>query len=106
MSSDRGYLGDPIVDPHEVSVFNELGDDFSYADPLSLTCYHGDRHEALFGSGVHPVGDLIQSLSEVPDGESLTEKSAVFVPLPVAVTPGILVIGSFINGCIGGHLVF
>jgi hypothetical protein len=71
MSSDRGYLGDPVVDPHEVSVLNELGDDFTGADPLSPTCYRSDRHEALFGSGVHPVGDLIQSLGEVPEGESL-----------------------------------
>jgi hypothetical protein len=25
MSSDRGYLGDPVVNPHEVGVFSELG---------------------------------------------------------------------------------
>jgi hypothetical protein len=106
MSSDRGHLGDPVVNPHEVGVFSELGDGLTHADPLSLTCYRGDRHEALFGGGVHPVGNLIQSLSEVLDEESLTETSTVFVLLPVAVTPGILVVGSFISGCVGGHLVF
>jgi hypothetical protein len=106
MSSDGGYLGDPVVNPHEVGVFSELGDDFTRADPLSLTCYRGDRHEALLGSGVQPVGDLIQSLSEVPDGESLSETSAPFVPLSVAVTPGVLVISSLVRGCIGRHLIF
>jgi hypothetical protein len=35
---------------------------------------------------VHPVGDLVQSLCEVPDGESLAETSSSFVLLPVAVT--------------------
>jgi hypothetical protein len=75
-------------------------------DPLSLACHHGDRHEALFGGGVHPVGDLIQSISEVPDGESLAETSAPFVLLLVAVTSGVLVVGSFISGCVRGQLVF
>jgi hypothetical protein len=106
MNSDGGYLGDPVVNPHEVGIFSELGDDFARADPLSLTCYRGDRHEALFGSGVHPVGDLIQSLGEVPDGESFAEMSTAFIPLPIAVTSGILVVGSFISRCVGGHLVF
>jgi hypothetical protein len=45
-------LGDPVVDPHEVGVFSKLGDDLTYADPLSLPCYRGDRHEALLRSGV------------------------------------------------------
>jgi hypothetical protein len=105
MSSDGGYLGGPVFNPHEVDVFSELGNDFAHADPLSFMCYRGDRHEALFGSGVHPVGNLIQSLIEVADGKGLTEASAVFVPLPVAVTPSILVVGSFISGCVGGHLI-
>jgi hypothetical protein len=99
-------FGDPVVNPHEVGVFSELGDDFARSDPLSLMCYHGDRHEALLESGVHPVGDLIQSLGEVPDGESLAETSAVFVPLPIAVTPGILVVSGLISGRVGGQLIF
>jgi hypothetical protein len=99
-------LGDPVVNPHEVGVFGELDDDFTRVDPLSLTCYHGDRHKALLRSGVHPVGDLIQSLREVPDGEGLSETSALFVLLPVAVTSGVLVVGGFVSGCVGRHLVF
>jgi hypothetical protein len=99
-------LGDPIVNPHEVGVFGELGDGFARADPLSLTCYRGDRRKALLGSGVHQVGNLTQSLVEVPDGESLSETSAVFVLLPVAVTSGILVVSGLISGRVGGHLVF
>jgi hypothetical protein len=61
MSSDggEGYLGDPVVNPHEVGVFSELGNDLARADPLGLPCYCGDGHEALLRSGVHPVGDLI-----------------------------------------------
>jgi hypothetical protein len=106
MGSNGGYLGDPVVNPHEVGIFSELGDNFARADPLRLTCYRGDRHEALLESCVHPVGDLVQSLGEVPDGESLAETSARFVLLPVAITSGVLVVGSFISGCIGRHLVF
>jgi hypothetical protein len=59
MSSDGGYLGDPVVNSNEVGIFDELGDDFAHADPLSLTCYRGDRRKALLGSGAHPFGDLI-----------------------------------------------
>jgi hypothetical protein len=59
MISDGVHLGYPVVNPHEVGVFSKLGGDFARADPLSLMCYHGDRHKALLGSGVHLVGDLI-----------------------------------------------
>jgi hypothetical protein len=31
-------LVDPVVDPHEVGIFSELGDDFSSAYALSLAC--------------------------------------------------------------------
>jgi hypothetical protein len=34
---------------------------------MSLTCYHSDRHEALFGGSVHPAGDLIEGLCEARD---------------------------------------
>jgi hypothetical protein len=40
-------LVDPVVDPHEVAVFSELGDDLSSAYALSLACERCDRHEAL-----------------------------------------------------------
>jgi hypothetical protein len=49
-------------------VLRELGDDFSHAHPLSLTCYCGDRHEALLWGGVHPTFDLVKSLCEIPYG--------------------------------------
>jgi hypothetical protein len=35
-------LVDPIVDPHEVCIFSELGDDLSSAYALSLACDRGD----------------------------------------------------------------
>jgi hypothetical protein len=63
-SSEGRYLSDSIVNSHEVGVLRELGDDFTRAYPLSLTRYRGDRHEALFGGGVHPAGDLIESLRD------------------------------------------
>jgi hypothetical protein len=65
---DGGHLSDSVVNSHEVGVLRELGDDFSRAHPLSLTCYHGDRHEALLWGSVHPVFDLFEGLREVPDG--------------------------------------
>jgi hypothetical protein len=61
-------LVDSVVDPHEVSVFCELGDDFSSAYPLSLACDHRDRHEALLGGGVYTALDLFEGLHEVADG--------------------------------------
>jgi hypothetical protein len=102
MSFDGGYLGDPVVNPHEVGVFSELGNDLTRADPLGLPCYHGDRHEALLGSSVYFVGNLIQSLVEVPDRESLSETFALFVSLSVAITSSVLVVGGLIRRCVGG----
>jgi hypothetical protein len=61
-------LSDSVVNSHEVGILRELGDDFSRAHPLSLTCYRGDRHEALLWGSVHPVFDLVVGLREVPDG--------------------------------------
>jgi hypothetical protein len=61
-------LVDSVVDPHEVSVFCEIGDDFSSAYPLSLACDRCDRHEALLGGGVYPALDLFKGLREVADG--------------------------------------
>jgi hypothetical protein len=105
MISDRGYLGDPVVHPHEVGVFSELGDDLARANALGLSCYRGDRHEALLRSGVHPAGNLIQSLIEIPNRKSLSERSTSFVPLSVAVTSSVLVVGGLIGRCIGGQLI-
>jgi hypothetical protein len=93
--------GDSVVDPHEVGVFSKLGDDIAMVVPLSLSFYCCDRHEALLRGDVHPVGDWIQSLVEVPDGESFPKASALINPLPVAVAPDILVFGSLVWRCIG-----
>jgi hypothetical protein len=67
-SSDGGHLSNYVVNSHEVGILRELGDDFSRAHPLSLTCYRGDRHKALLWGVVHPILDLVESLCEIPDG--------------------------------------
>jgi hypothetical protein len=104
--SSRGRrLSDSVVNSHELGVFRELGDDFTRTYPLSLTCYHRDGHEALFGGSVHPVGDMIESLCEIPYREGFLETSAPFIALPVALTSGVLVVVGFISGCIGRQLV-
>jgi hypothetical protein len=54
---------------------------------------------------VYPAGNLIQSFVEVLDRESLSETSTSFVPLSVAVTSSVLVVGSLIRRCVGGQLV-
>jgi hypothetical protein len=88
-------LSDSIVDSHEVGVLRELGDDFTRTHSLSLTCYRGDRHEALFMGSVHPIFDLIKCLCEIPYWEALMETSTPFVPLPVALTSDVLIVGGF-----------
>jgi hypothetical protein len=98
-------LSDSVVNSHEVGVLRELGDDFTRAYPLSLTCYRRDRYEALFGGSVHPVGDLIEGLCEISYREGFSETSAPFVALPIALTSGVLVVVGFISGCIGRQLV-
>jgi hypothetical protein len=104
-SSGGRYLSDSVVNPHEVGIFRKLVDDFASAYPLSLTCYHSDRHKALFGGSVHPAGDLVEGLYEIPDGEGFAETFVPFVLLPVAFTSGFLVVVGFISGCIGRQLV-
>jgi hypothetical protein len=79
-----GRLVDPVVDPHEVSVFNELGDDLSSAYALSLTCDRCDRHEALLRGGVYSTLDRLESFREVADGKVVSEALASFDALPVA----------------------
>jgi hypothetical protein len=99
------HLSDSIVDSHEVGVLRELGDDFSRAHPLSLTCYHGDGHEALFRGSMHPAFNLVEHLCEVPYREALTETSTLFVMLPVTLMSGVPVVAGFVCGCIGRQLV-
>jgi hypothetical protein len=103
-SSKGMYLSDSVVDSHEVGVLRKLGDDFTRTHPLSLTCYRGDRHEALFGGRVHPIFDLVKGLCEIPYGEGFTKTSTPFVPLTVALTSSVLVVVGFIRGCIGRQL--
>jgi hypothetical protein len=105
-SSEGRHLSDFVVDSHEVGVLRELGDDFSRMHHLSLTCYRGDRHEALFRASVHPAFDLVKCLCEVPYGEALKETSTSFVPLPIALMLGVLVVAGFIRGCVGRQLVY
>jgi hypothetical protein len=104
-SSEGRHLSDSVVDSHEVGVLHKLGDEFSHAHPLSLTCYRGDRHEALFKSSVHPAFDLVGCFREVPYGKAFTETSTSFVPLTVALTSGVLVVAGLISECVGRQLV-
>jgi hypothetical protein len=84
-----GRLGDSVVDSHEVSVFSELGDDFSSAYPLSLACDRCDRHEALLGGGVYPALNDLESFCEVADGEVVSETPTPFVALSVTLTSSV-----------------
>jgi hypothetical protein len=104
-SFEGRYLSDFVVNSHEVGNLHELGDDFTRAYPVSLTCYRSDRHEALFRGSVHPAGDLIEGLCEIPYREGFSEMSAPFVALPVALTSGVLAVVGFIGGCIGRQLI-
>jgi hypothetical protein len=98
-------LVDPVVDPHEVGVFSELGDDFSSAYPLSLACDHCDRHEALLRGGVYPALDFLEGLRKVADGKAVPETPAPFVPSSVALTSGVPTGVGLIRGCLRRQLV-
>jgi hypothetical protein len=100
-----GRLGDPVVDPHEVSIFSELGDDFSSAYPLSLACDRCDRHEALLGGGVYPALDSLESFREVADGKVVSETPTPFVALSVTLTSSVPVGVGLIRGCFSRQLV-
>jgi hypothetical protein len=98
-------LVDPVVDPHEVGIFGELGDDLSSAYALCLTCDRCDRHEALLMSSVYSTLDRLESFSKVADGEVIPETPAPFVALPVALMSSISVGGGLVHWCIGRQLV-
>jgi hypothetical protein len=102
----RGRLGDPVVDPHEVSVFSELADDFSSAYSLSLACDHCDRHEALLGGGVYPALDILESFCEVTDGKVVLEAPAPFVAFFVMLTSSVPVGVVLIRGRLSRQLVY
>jgi hypothetical protein len=98
-------LSDSVVNSHEVGILCELGDDFTCTHPLSLTCYRGDRHEALLWGSVHPAFDLVEGLCEIPDGKGLAETSASFIPLSVVFTSSVPVGVGLVYGCVARQLV-
>jgi hypothetical protein len=101
----RRRLVDSVVDPHEVGVFSELGDDLSSAYALSLACDRGDRHEALLRGSVYSALDCLESFRKVVDGEVVAEASATFVTLPVTLTSSISVCGVLVCWSISRELV-
>jgi hypothetical protein len=84
-------LVDSVVDPHEVGVFSELGDDLSSAYALSLVCDYCDRHEALLRGIVYSAIDRLESFHKIADGEVVAEASATFAALPVTLTSSVSV---------------
>jgi hypothetical protein len=87
----RRRLVDSVVDPHEVGVFSELGDDLSSAYALSLACDRCDRHEALLRGSVYSALDRLESFHKIADGEVVAEASATFAVLPVTLTSSVSV---------------
>jgi hypothetical protein len=98
-------LVDSVVDPHEVGVFSELGDDLSSAYALSLTCDRCDRHEALLRGGVYSTLDRLKSFRKVADGEVVAEAPTTFVALPVAFTSSVFVCRSLVGWSVNRELV-
>jgi hypothetical protein len=101
----RRRLVDPVVDPHEVGVFSELGDDFSGANSLSLACDRCDRHEALLRSSVYSALDHLESFRKVADGEVVSETPAPIAALPVTLTSSVSVSGGLVCRCVSRQLV-
>jgi hypothetical protein len=98
-------LVDPIVDPHEVGIFGELGDDLSSVYALSLTCDRCDRHEALLRGSIYSALDRLESFREIADGEVIPETPTPFAALPVVLTSSISGGGGLVCWCIGRQLV-
>jgi hypothetical protein len=98
-------LVDPVVDPHEVGVFSELGDDLSGANSLGLACDRCDRHEALLRGSVYSALDRLESFREVADGEVVSEMPASFAALPVTLTSSVPVGGGLVCRCVSRQLV-
>jgi hypothetical protein len=98
-------LVDPVVDPHEVGVFSELGDDLLGANSLGLACDRGDRHEALLRSSVYSALDRLESFRKVADREIVSETPAPFAALPVTLTSSVSIGRGLVCWCIGRQLV-
>jgi hypothetical protein len=102
---DGRRLVDPVVDPHEVGIFSELGDDLPGANSLGLACDCCDRHEALLGGSVYSALNRLESFREVADGEVVSETSAPFAAVPIMLTSSVSVGGGLVCWCIGRQLV-
>jgi hypothetical protein len=100
-----GRLVDSIVDPHEVGVFSELGDDLSSAYTLSLACDRCDRHEALLRGSVYSALDRLESFHKVAVGEVVAEASVMFAALPVTLTSSVFVCKALVCWSISRELV-
>jgi hypothetical protein len=98
-------LVDSVVDPHEVGVFSELGDDLSSAYALSLACDRCDRHEAFLKGSVYSALDRLESFREVADGEVVAEASATLTALPVTLTSSVSVCRGLVCWSISRELV-
>jgi hypothetical protein len=98
-------LVDLVVDPHEVGIFSELGDDLSSAYALSLACDRCDRHEALLRGSVNSALDRLESFRKVADGEIVAEASATFAALPVMHTSSVSVCGGLVRWSINREVV-
>jgi hypothetical protein len=82
-------LVDSVVDPHEVGVFSELGDDLSSAYALSLACDRCDRHETLLRGSVYSALDRLESFCKIANGEVVAEAPATFAALPVTLASSV-----------------
>jgi hypothetical protein len=98
-------LVDSVLDPHEVGVFSELGDDLSSAYALSLTCDRSDRREALLRSGMYSALDRFESFLQVADGEVVAEAPVTFVALPVTLTSSVSVCRVLVRWSISRELI-
>jgi hypothetical protein len=98
-------LVDPVVDPHEVGIFSELGDDLPGANSPGLACDRCDRHEALLRGSVYSALDRLESFRKVADGEIVSKAPALFATLPVALTSSVSGGGGLICWCISRQLV-
>jgi hypothetical protein len=101
----RRRLVDPVVNPHEVGIFRELGDDLPGANSLGLACDRCDRHEALLRGSVYSTLDRLESFHKVADGEIVAEASATFAALHVTLTSSISVCGGLVCWSISRELV-
>jgi hypothetical protein len=98
-------LVDPVVDPHEVGVFSELGDDLPCANSLGLACDRCDRHEALLRGSVYSALDRLESFRKVADGEIVPETPVPFAAIPVVLASSVSVGRGLVCWCIGRQLV-